>query len=256
MPGKQLDNQGDRRFDQNKHVLFIRHGESKAHVGQAATHIEVVGLTEAGKAQALSIAEELPRAPDLIVRSHYLRAWETAEPTMKRFPETPHTTWNEVCEFTYLGSLQGKFMTKQERSVYVNEYWQNGVPRMKDGAAESFVEFIQRVRGALQRLRMELQTKDFIVVFTHEQFIRAAQCLLLQWEIGMEEDSQCMKDFREMLLKHPLPYGYRDDESWPLYAAQERAREQAELRQAEALRADMALLPEVPATYASKLARS
>ena len=43
----------------DKHVLFIRHGESEAHIGKAATHIEVVGLTSSGKEQARLIGAAL-----------------------------------------------------------------------------------------------------------------------------------------------------------------------------------------------------
>jgi probable phosphoglycerate mutase len=218
MPGKQFDDQVEGHFRTDKQqIMFIRHGESEAHVGKAATHIEEVGLTPLGEKKALEIASEFPRAPDLIVVSPYLRAWETADPTIKRFSQTPHAIWPEVQEFTYLGSLAGAFMTKKERSTYVKAYWERSDPRYKDGNAESFFEFVGRAREALDKLRAELKKSNFIVVFTHEQFIRAIQCLLLTWEEGAEKEAQCMKDFRRILCDYPLGYGHKDDESWRLH---------------------------------------
>jgi 2,3-bisphosphoglycerate-dependent phosphoglycerate mutase len=215
MPGKQFDDQVEGHFRADKQrIMFIRHGESEAHVGKAATHIEEVGLTLRGEKKALEIASEFPRAPDLIVVSPYLRAWKTADPTIKRFSETPHVIWPEVQEFTYLGSLAGAFMTKEERSTYVKAYWDRCDPLYKDGNAESFFEFVGRARKALEKLRVELEEKNFIVVFTHEQFIRVVQCLLLLWEDGAERGPQCMESFRKMLCDYPLDYGHKDDESW------------------------------------------
>lgn len=232
MPGKQFDDQVEGLFRADKQqIVFIRHGESEAHVGKAATHIEEVGLTPLGEEKALEIASEFPRAPDLIVVSPYLRAWETADPTIKRFSETPHAIWPEVQEFTYLGSLAGMFMTKPERSTYVKAYWDRCDPHYKDGNAESFAEFIGRARVALKKLRAELEKRNFIVVFTHEQFIRAVQCLLLAWEEGAEKEAQCMKDFRKMLCDHPLDYGHKDDASWQQYLLQHKDLLQVDLLQ-------------------------
>jgi len=223
MPGKQFDDQveGHFRADEQQ-VMFIRHGESDAHVGKAATHIEEVGLTSLGMKKALEIASEFSRAPDLIVVSPYLRAWETAVPTIKRFSETPHAIWPEVQEFTYLGSLAGAFMTKDERRTYVEAYWDRRDPSYKDGDAESFSAFVGRAREAVEKLRVELKEKNFIVVFTHEQFIRAVQCLLLLWEKDAENESQCMESFRKMLHDSPLGYGHKDDESWRRHFSRKR----------------------------------
>jgi broad specificity phosphatase PhoE len=194
-----------------QHVTFIRHGESEAHIGKAATHIEEVGLTSSGKKKALEIARGFSQAPDLIIVSPYLRAWETADPTLERFPSTPYEIWPEVREFTYLGSLAGQCLTKPERSGMVNAFWERGDPLYRDGNGESFSQFLWRARRALSRLR---QREGTIVVFTHEQFIRIVQCVLLRWIENAEATSEQMKGFREMLLHDPLPYGYIDGESW------------------------------------------
>ena len=214
MPGKQLDGQREDYSRINmQRILFIRHGESEAHIGKAATHIEEVGLTLSGKKQAQDIACEFVHAPNLIIVSPYLRAWETAVPTMQRFSDTPHTIWQDVREFTYLGKLAGQCLTKQERKRKVDAYWKLHKPEYKNGNGESFSQFIWRAREVSRRLRDERD--GFIVVFTHEQFIRSVQCVLLEWIENTEVTEDQMQRFREMLLHDPLPYGYIDDVSWP-----------------------------------------
>src|SRR5260370_20800773 len=92
-------------------VWFIGHGESEAHIGKAAVHTEEVRLTKAGKQQAEEIARILPRAPNLVISSPYLRAWETAAPTFQRFANAPHKML-PAQEFTLLCSLSGICSTK------------------------------------------------------------------------------------------------------------------------------------------------
>lgn len=236
MPGKQLDDQVQDDFMRQKQVLFIRHSESESHIGKAASHIEVVGLTENGKLQARHIAAEFSSEPDLLIISPYLRAWQTAEPTMKRFPGVPHEIWQEVKEFTYLGSLTGQYLTMAERRDMVRAFWERCDPQHCDGNAESFSAFITRARKALRKLTKELEEKQFIVVFTHEQFIRAIQCLLLRWKEDAEYEPECMKHFRKMLLEYPLAYGYKDEESWQLHQAQQLHATPLEILRPELLR--------------------
>lgn len=215
---KQLDCQVDHLFKTSRQIIvFIRHGESEAHIGKAATHIEEVRLTSNGEKKAREIAAQFLSAPDLIIASPYLRAWETAVPTLQRFPDVPHKIWQDVQEFTYLGSLAGLCLTKQERSGMVNSYWERADPGFRDGNGESFLQFAWRARKVLDRLR---QMEGFIVIFTHEQFIRVIQCLLLQWMEDTEDTPERMRRFRKMLLNDPLPYGYIDSESWQRHLLQ------------------------------------
>ncbi len=217
MPEKPLKEQAQDNaiFQYTQQVIFIRHGESDAHVGKAATHIEEVGLTSPGEKKAQEIAATFPHTPDLIIVSPYLRAWQTALPTIERFPDTPYTIWPEVREFTYLGSLAGKCTTRLERSEKVTRFWENAKPEDLDHEdldrnGESFVQFVERARYALDRLR---RMEGLIVIFTHEQFIRLIQCLLLEWD-DPEVTKERMIRFRTILLDSPLSYGYTDGESW------------------------------------------
>ena len=183
-------------------VLFIRHGESETLIGKAATHTEEIRLTQNGRRQAREIAQRFLTAPDLIITSPYLRAWETASPTLQRFAATPHQIWPAVQEFTYLGSLAGVLSTKQQRLVLVNNYWDRCDPAYEEGGSgESFSQLIQRAEEVLDTLRRE---KGFIVVFTHEQFIRIIQCVLRK---ETESTPEYMKHFHTLLKQDPLDYG-------------------------------------------------
>jgi len=72
---------------------LIRHGESAANAGAVTTDPATIPLTEAGRDQARSIATTITRKPDLIVVSFYLRTQQTAEPSMRRFPDVLVETW-------------------------------------------------------------------------------------------------------------------------------------------------------------------
>lgn len=204
MQGMHLNGHTENLFWANKQkILFIRHGESEAHVGLAAPHIEEVRLTTLGWTKAQEIADYWPQAPDLIITSPYLRAWETASPTRSRFPGVTCETWPEVQEFTYLGSLAGKTLTKQERSGKVRDFWERNDPIHKDGNGESFAELICRASTVLEKLK---QLDGFVVIFTHEQFIRAVQSVLEGW-MGLSREQMPMRRYREILVTDPLSYG-------------------------------------------------
>jgi len=184
-------------------IWFIRHGESEANVGMATTHTQDVRLTEVGLKQAEEIAHAFTRAPGLIIASPYRRAQETSEPTRLRFPDTRYEIWPEVREFTYLGSLHGVHSTRQDRHARASAFWKMSDPTHKDGEGESFTQFLCRVRKAIERLQQ--QDERFVVVFGHEQFMRAASWLLHGWTA---ETSAGMGLFRQVLSSSPLPNGF------------------------------------------------
>ena len=57
-----------------KRIWLIRHGESIANAGEATQDHRNIPLSELGLKQAQSLALQIPRRPDLIVTSPYLRA--------------------------------------------------------------------------------------------------------------------------------------------------------------------------------------
>lgn len=176
-----------------KRIWLIRHGESVANAGAATKNHQNIPLTQTGLKQAYEISLLLPEPPTLFITSPFLRTQQTAAPTMKRFPNTPHEVW-DVQEFTYLAPATCIDTTAADRRERVNKYWQRLDPDYIDGeGAESFRQFIGRAKTAINRL--ECIASGFIVMFTHAQFIRAMRLL----KASDEEDVKCiMSRFREL----------------------------------------------------------
>jgi broad specificity phosphatase PhoE len=186
-------------------ILFIRHGKSVAHEGKATAYAKEVSLTPEGQIKAQTLADQLPRRPDLIISSPYLRAREMANPTRQRFPDTPYVIWQEVQEFAYLALIDGIYSTKEERSQWVEEYWRQCNPFWREcKKSESFTQFVQRTNIALNRLE---KLEGFIVVFTHEQFMRAAQSLLTGQLKDRLNSANGMSQFRQKLMDSSIPFG-------------------------------------------------
>ena len=80
-------------------VWFIRHGESEGNVGLATSESAMIRLTARGIEQAELIALAFIEPPTLIVTSPYLRAKQTAQLTLLRFPDARREEW-PVHEFT------------------------------------------------------------------------------------------------------------------------------------------------------------
>lgn len=158
----------------HKKVVLIRHGESVANAGLPTSDPASIPLTENGRQQAEQIAEKMTIVPDLIIVSPYLRAKQTAEPVIKRFPQAKVECWPEVREFTYLSPASCAGTTTEDRKERVKSFWQAADPCYVDGeGAESFSQFVQRVDYVLQKLG-DVSAKN-ILVFTHGQFMRALE---------------------------------------------------------------------------------
>ena len=80
-------------------VFLIRHGESESNAGLPSADPGSAPLTPDGHRQARQVARVLADAPALIVTSPYLRARQTAQPTISRFPGAACEEW-PVQEFT------------------------------------------------------------------------------------------------------------------------------------------------------------
>ena len=186
-------------------VWFIRHAESEANAGQPTAHPATIKLTPKGIEQAYSIASFL-KTPDLIITSPYKRTLETAQPTFERFPDVEREEW-PVEEFTYLVPHDTP-TTSFERKPMVEAFWQREDPSYVDGEeTESFAAFIFRVQNVIEQLR---QTKrNNIIVFSHEQFIRAITWLFLKdkLEPGSILCPNSMRQFKDFLTMWRLPNG-------------------------------------------------
>ncbi len=192
-------------------VWFIRHGESEANIGLPTIDPAQVSLTSRGRKQAEQIAQAFAHPPSIIVVSSFLRAKQTAEPLISRYPQVQcirDELMSEfklvVREFTYLSLSKQKKTTKQERKPLVDAYWERLDPDYVAGAgAESFVQFIDRVSQAITWLKE--RKEEFIAVFSHEQFILAALWFLKNTHRRI--DSIYMRQFHSFLKTNPLPNG-------------------------------------------------
>jgi len=184
-------------------IWLIRHAESRSNAGEMTDLPHSIALTELGHRQAVELAEEFPRAPDLIVVSRYLRTVETARPTMRRFPGTPVVEW-PIHEFTFLAPAHYRGTTQDSRRAPALAYWDGGDPQFRDGEdAESFDEFMARIRDCLERLRHS--SEEFIAVFTHGYVMKA-----ILWEClycGDRTPSAFMAGFHRFHLSYPVENG-------------------------------------------------
>lgn len=180
-------------------IWFIRHTESETDAGLPASNTLQVPLTYKGREQAQRIAHVFTTYPDLIITSPYARSQQTAVPTVQRFPDARQEIW-PVHEFTYLAQSPGpKPTTLEDRRSRVNSYWSRQDPYYRDGEeTESFADFMNRAGQVLEQLKN--REEEFIVIFTHGQFILS----VLSWLMGLIYD---MPQFRHFLLANRIPNG-------------------------------------------------
>lgn len=184
-------------------VWFIRHGESVSNANLPTGDPAESSLTEKGFIQAEQIAGAFETASDLFVISSYLRARQTAVPTLNRFPNVPQEVW-PVHEFTYLNPLRYQGTTGTERRPYALAYWERNDPHEKEGGVgESFAELLARVQGIVTRFRQH--PAEFIAVFSHALFLRA-----LVWSVltGITEVTpKTMKQYSHFTQAVQIPNG-------------------------------------------------
>lgn len=182
-------------------VWLIRHGESESNANLKTTHPAHSALTERGDEEARRVAQAIAERPDLIVVSPYLRAQQTAVPTLTKFPDTPSATW-PVEEFTYLDPIAYKNTTGADRWPAANAYWEQNDPQLKHGGkGESFAELMGRVQGLQTQLRQ--QAAEFIVLFSHGLFLRA---FLFTQILGRHDPSpEMMERYRHFIWGVNMP---------------------------------------------------
>lgn len=161
---------------------LVRHGESAANAGLPVSDFAQIPLTPRGHRQAEIFAQRFhqicPETPTRIVQSPYLRARETAEPLARRYPAAPVETW-PVYEFTYLDPIATAGLTDFQRSPYYTRYWERNDPDFReDNGAESFTDFMNRVREMLRRLEA-LPGGERVAIFCHGYFMQGVRLLLL-----------------------------------------------------------------------------
>jgi broad specificity phosphatase PhoE len=180
-------------------VWLIRHGQSESNAGLLSTDWRGIPLTELGHHQAEHVAGVFADPPRFIVTSPYLRARQTAQPTIDQYPGAACEEW-PVQEFSYLRPL-GRATTSHEREPEVRAYWERADPHYTEPGAESFAGLIGRVTSFLDRLG-ERDTGP-VAAFTHGIFMRALGWYLLTGvaDPGPED----MRRFRTFTSLYPVP---------------------------------------------------
>jgi 2,3-bisphosphoglycerate-dependent phosphoglycerate mutase len=186
-------------------VWLIRHGQSESNAGLPSTDWRRIPLTDLGQRQAEHVAGVFAVPPRLIVSSPYLRARQTAQPTISRYPGAACEEW-PVQEFSYLRPLDGQATTSHQRAPEVQAYWERADPRFSEPGAESFDGLLGRVTSFTERLSRE--EAGPVAVFTHGIFMRAVAWALLTGVGGPGGDSPTsddMRRFRRFTSLYPVP---------------------------------------------------
>ncbi|GJM41401.1 MAG: phosphoglycerate kinase [Ardenticatenaceae bacterium] len=161
----------------SKEVWLIRHGESISNANLPTTHPAASELTKKGHRESEYVAKAFTRKPDLIVVSPYIRARQTAVPTINRFDPISVAEW-PVHEFSYLHPKYYSGTTGDQRWPKARDYWQRMDPLENEGGeGESFVEMLVRVRE--MEAQIAKTTESFIALFSHGLFLRAFLWMVL-----------------------------------------------------------------------------
>ena len=154
-------------------IYLIRHAESVSNAGGRTVSDKENPLTEKGLQQSIDLLRQIPGKPDLIAVSPYLRAQQTAEPLIRKYPDVPVEIWN-VQEFTFLDAGRCNDTTHDERLLMRREYLTQNNPDLIHGkGAESFNQMLQRVDDMFDKLR-NIDKNKVVAIFTHGHFMRAA----------------------------------------------------------------------------------
>jgi len=158
-------------------IWMVRHGQSVANNGGVATtrHCDIP-LTAAGEDAAHEIALNFNRTPDLIVMSSYLRTHQSAAPLIAKYPSVPTEIW-PVQEFDYLDNQKCIGTTYETRRALCMEYIARNDADWRDApGTETFNEMVARAHEFITCARM--RPENFIVVFSHGNFISAVRTIL------------------------------------------------------------------------------
>jgi len=184
-------------------VWFIRHGQSISNANLPTKHPELSELTPKGHEEAKQIVKAFNLKPDLIVVSPYVRARQTAVPTITHFDPIPVEEW-PVFEFTYLHPERYNGTRGSDRGPIARAYWQRNDPFEKEmGGGESFAELMERNLEMINRLNKH--PANFMTVFSHGLFLRALTWMLLSGQREPNEDA--MRRYSHFVQSMRMPNG-------------------------------------------------
>ena len=171
-----------------KEIWIIRHGQSLANSGEKTSIPSTIPLSPVGHQQAEKLTTQVVNKPDLIVVSPFLRTQQTSQPVCHKYKDTPVEIW-PIQEFTYIEPSRCCNTTTEERRPLVLEYWNRKDPYYQDGEnAESFAMLYDRVRAMFQKIKeLDETCFKYIVLFCHEQFMRATQVYVDNPTVSVEK---------------------------------------------------------------------
>jgi broad specificity phosphatase PhoE len=183
-------------------VWFIRHAQSESNAGLPTSDPAAIALTPRGYEQAACITAAFRERPTLIVTSPYIRTQQTAQPTIRAFPDAPQAEW-PVHEFTYLSLDHRRGTTPKQREPLLHAFWERCDPAYCDGAgAESFGDLIRRAQATLDQIaRFDA---GFLAIFSHGLFARAVLWSLLAAP-QQAIDAAYMRNFRLFVTALKMP---------------------------------------------------
>ena len=182
-------------------IWLIRHGQSESNAGLPTFDTTRIALTLTGIAQAEHVVAAFTRPPSLIVTSPYLRAIQSAQPTIVHFPQARLEEW-PVHEYTYLSLASRHNTTLHERKPQIDAYWERCEPQYVDGAgAESFAALVARAKQIMERIKR--LDDDFVAIFSHGLFIRTL--LWVQLAGSVEIDAAMMRRYRSFISGFSAP---------------------------------------------------
>ena len=194
-------------------LVLVRHGEAQAYLEQVvAGEKGCTGLSEEGRRQAQALAERLARTGELadtaaLYASVLPRAVETAAIIGPALGVDDALEVEQDCDLCELHPGECDGMTWDEfRSTYLPEGDQWDPERVMSPGGESWLGFIERVRGGLARL-VERHPDETVVVACHGGVIIASMV------IGLGA-SPVGGNFREGPINTSLTEWLVDDGTW------------------------------------------
>ncbi|MCP4420417.1 MAG: histidine phosphatase family protein [Chloroflexi bacterium] len=135
------------------------------------THPAASELTAKGHREADYVVQAFSAKPDLIVVSPYIRARQTAVPTINHFKPIKVAEWG-IEEFSYLHPDKYNGTTGNDRRPAAQAYWNRMDPLENEGGeGESFASLLARVQVMENQLWQA--SEQFVVLFSHGLFLRA-----------------------------------------------------------------------------------
>ena len=167
-------------------IYLIRHAESVSNAGGKTCNVRDIPLSDKGFQQAMDLPDRIAEKPDLIIVSPYLRARQTAEPFIRKYPDVPVEVW-DVQEFTFLDADRCHNTTYEERIMIREEYLSQKNPDLIHGkGAESFNQMLQRVDTMFDKLR-KIDDNQLIFIFTHGLFMRAVLARVSRGSVSFDD---------------------------------------------------------------------